>query len=65
MVLKVGGSVNYVKVFSYNPINQEMLWEDILVSKQCVSVFVFNISPTAKVIQRWGHDLNSYPTDCY
>ena len=26
-------------------------------------VVVFNVSPTAKVISRWGHGLKSHPTD--
>ena len=31
--------------------------------KTVVVVFVFNVSPTAKVIWRQGHGLESHPTD--
>ena len=29
----------------------------------CMYVFVFNVPPTAEVIQRWGHGFKSHPTD--
>ena len=29
----------------------------------CACVFEFNVTPTAKVIKRWGHGLKSHRTD--